>query len=198
MAEIFSTLCTHLRFHIKDGKKVVCPYADCSKYFRVRSSFATHISRKHKHKATAQLSAQLDNVGCMQTHEENLTPTPCDDKKEECGDRESFLHILALFFLKMQAKMLLPASTIQCIIDGFQHVHSSNILDFYEKLKCKLSRLNIPPTERESIIHELSKEDLLTVYSEGVLRSDKTRKTFYKQHFDYIEPTQMYLGTDAA
>lgn len=36
------------------------------------------------------------------------------------------------------------------------------------------------------------------MYSEGVLRSDKTRKTFYKQHFDYIEPTQMYLGTDAA
>lgn len=60
------------------------------------------------------------------------------------------------------------------------------------------SRLNIPPAERESIIHELSKEDLLTVYSEGVLRSDKTRKTFYEQHFDYIEPTQMYLGIDAA
>lgn len=63
------------------------------------------------------------------------------------------------FFLKIQAKMLLPARTLQCIIDGFQHVHSSNMLDFYEKLKCKLSRLNIPPTERESIIHELSNED---------------------------------------
>lgn len=55
--------------------------------------------------------------------------------------------------------MLLPARTLQCIIDGFQHVHMSNMLDFYEKFKCKLSRLNIPPTERESIIHELSNED---------------------------------------
>lgn len=81
VAENFSTLCTHLRFHIKDGKKVVCPYADCNRHFRVQSSFATNISRKHKHKVTAQLSAQSDNVGCMQTHEENLTPTPCDDKK---------------------------------------------------------------------------------------------------------------------
>lgn len=80
------------QIHIKDGKKVVRPYADCNKYFRVQSSFATHISRNYKHRATAQLSAQSDNVGCMQSHEENLTPTPCDDKKEECGDRVIFAY----------------------------------------------------------------------------------------------------------
>lgn len=94
--------------------------------------------------------------------------------------------------------MLLPASTIQCIIEGFQHVHSSSMSDFFEKLKVKLSELNIPQTEIEIIIHDLSKEDLLTIYNEGILRSDKKRKTFYKQYFDYVEPTQIYLGTDAA
>lgn len=33
---------------------------------------------------------------------------------------------------------------------------------------------------------------------EGILKSDKTRKTFYEQYCDYTEPTQMYLGADAA
>lgn len=43
VAENFSSLCTHLRIHIKDGKKVYCPYDNCCKYFRVRSSFSAHI-----------------------------------------------------------------------------------------------------------------------------------------------------------
>lgn len=48
------------------------------------------------------------------------------------------------------------------------------------------------------IIQNLSKEDVFTIYNKGILRSDKTRRTFYKQYFDYVEPTQIYLGSDAA
>ena len=44
----FLTLCEHLNWHIKDGKKMSCPYTNCSRYFRVRSSFASHLNRKHK------------------------------------------------------------------------------------------------------------------------------------------------------
>lgn len=44
----FSTLCEHLHWHIRDGKKVSCPYTNCSKYFWVRSSFSSHLSRKHR------------------------------------------------------------------------------------------------------------------------------------------------------
>lgn len=198
VAENFSSLCAHLRFHIKDGKKVTCPYDGCHKYFRVRSSFATHISRKHNKAAAAQVVDQHSNTGCStQPLDENLTSTSCDNVEDKC-DEESFLHNLALFFLKMQGKMLLPASTIQSIIEGFQHVHSSSMSDFYGKLKSKLSELNMSQTEIGRIIDELSKEDLFSLYREGILRSDKTRKTFYKQHFDYVEPTQIYLGTDGA
>lgn len=198
VAENFSALCTHLRFHIKDGKKVVCPYDDCHKHFRVRSSFATHLSRKHKPVITTQVSTLPENIDCTQPSEENLTPTPCDHLEECDNQQETFLHNLALFYLKMQAKMLLPASTIQCILDGFLHVHSTSMADVFDKLKGKLSELDIPQTEIEMIIQNLSKEDVFTIYNKGILRSDKTRRTFYKQYFDYVEPTQIYLGSDAA
>lgn len=199
MAEHFSSLCAHLRFHIKDGKKVTCPYDGCRKYFRVRSSFATHISRKHNKAAAAQVAGQHSNTGCStQPLDENLASTSCDYVEDKCGDEESFLHSLALFFLKIQGKILLPASTIQSITEGFQHVHSSSMSDFYGKLKNKLSELNMSQTEIERIVDELSKEDLFSLYSEEILRSDNTRKTFYKQHFYYVETTHMYLGTDGA
>lgn len=69
----FSTLCEHLHWHIKDGRKVSCPYTDCSKYFRVRSSFTSHLSRKHKKISSSPCSSQTStsatniSSACMNT-----------------------------------------------------------------------------------------------------------------------------------
>ncbi len=46
-------------------------------------------------------------------------------------DENEFMNSLALFYLQMQAKMLLPASVIQKLIEEFQEVHSSM---FYEEV----------------------------------------------------------------
>ena len=43
----FSSLCEPLKWHIRDGKKIECPFESCKKNFRVRSSFLSHMSRKH-------------------------------------------------------------------------------------------------------------------------------------------------------
>ena len=36
---VFWSFCAHLKWHIRDGKKVTCPYTGCAKYFQVRSTF---------------------------------------------------------------------------------------------------------------------------------------------------------------
>lgn len=66
----------------------------------------------------------------------------------------------------------------------------------FEKVEQKLTGLNIPKEEIQTIVKELDQDDLLTIHNEGALRSDRTRKTYFKETFDYVAPAQMYLGTD--
>lgn len=40
-------LVKHLKKHIDSGVSVICPYQNCGKLFKVKSSFSAHICRKH-------------------------------------------------------------------------------------------------------------------------------------------------------
>lgn len=83
---------------------------------------------------------------------------------------------------------------MQCIIDEFQEVHNIGMKRAYEKIEEKLTELDIPKDCIHKIIAELEKEDLLTIHNEGVLRSDKTRKTFFKENFNYVPPQPNLSG----
>lgn len=50
-------LLAHLRSHLSKNELVNCPFANCGKTFKVRSSFTLHISRIHKHATAGQESA---------------------------------------------------------------------------------------------------------------------------------------------
>lgn len=55
---------------------------------------------------------------------------------------DTCLKNLALFYLKLQAKLLLPATTVQCIAEEFQEVHSSGMKHVLSKVEEKLRGLN--------------------------------------------------------
>lgn len=74
VADNFALMCIHLRLHIRNGKKVICPFDGCSKYFRVRSSFATHISRKHRQSTVMQPHAPQDTD--FQVHDIEVQDEP--------------------------------------------------------------------------------------------------------------------------
>lgn len=46
---------SHLEVHIKEGQVVACPFKQCDKTFKVVSTFTSHLSRKHKESAEANL-----------------------------------------------------------------------------------------------------------------------------------------------
>lgn len=121
-----------------------------------------------------------------------------DTEQNAVPDQGEFLNNLALFYLKMQAKMLLPASTIQKIIEEFQEVHSCGMKHVLSKVNEKLTLQNLPESDISQILEDVSKEDLFKECHEGPMKSDQTRKTFFKKSFSYVEPTQLYLGADAA
>ena len=55
-------LLSHLCNHIKTGESVRCPYEYCNKFFNVKKTFRSHISRNHRTKPYAFSGA------CITTH----------------------------------------------------------------------------------------------------------------------------------
>ena len=109
---VFSNLCVHLKSHIRDCKKVTCSYIGCNKYFRVKSSFSSHLSRYHK---CTEKEPQCHNAPASQHEEQCSLPDmlfPQQGAEQDVvPDQRQFLTNMALFYLKLQAKMLLPATT---------------------------------------------------------------------------------------
>lgn len=65
-----------------------------------------------------------------------------DHASNELVDENDFMNNLALFYLQMQAKMLLPASVIQKQIGEFQEVHSYSTAHLLSKLDQELTKLS--------------------------------------------------------
>lgn len=129
-------------------------------------------------------------------HDESRMSFDIEDNDENDAE-DTFLTNLALFYLRMQAKMLLPATTIQSLIEEFQQVHDSNMDHIFSKLRDELTKLNMSVIDIDGIIAGLNKSNLLRLYNEEVIRSDETRKTYFKRNFNYVPPKKVYLGKNA-
>lgn len=90
--------------------------------------------------------------------------------------------------------MLLPATTIQSLIEEFQVVHDSNMEHIFSKLRDELTKLNISVIDIDNIIAGLNKSNPLRLYNKGVFRSDETWKTYFRRNLNYGAPKQVYLG----
>ena len=199
----------HLRSHIDTDTEVQCPFKNCIRVFSKKSSFSSHLSKKHRDWAVNLLSNSVhytDQATFRQDDVANATESVSDVESEGCIDDETcliqevdhsqYLHSLSLFYLKLQAKFLLPSSTIQSIIDEYQSIHDIGQSHLFGRLHRSLTSLNVCDVDIKYLIDELSKEDLLRVCNTSVLRSDQTRKTFFKSHYCFVEPVQVHLGQD--
>ena len=90
-------------------------------------------------------------------------------------DESVYLNSLALFYLKLQAKLLLPGSTIQNIIEEFQDVHDIGMSYLFGRLGDKIRSPDFGEEEIRGLNNDLSKNDLLSLCNKGPLRIDKTR-----------------------
>ena len=189
-------------------KVVALCQQNCSKDFRVRSSFASHLNWKHKTISSSpcsQTSTSATNITstCMNTSAdldightfETIFDNDNDNTNDEV-DTDDFMNNLTMYYLRMQAKMFLPASTIQALIEEIQEVHNTGLTHLLSRMHKELN-LNVPERDIKSLLDDLSKDNLLKMCSEGVFRTDQTRKTFFKSRFSYVEPVKTYLGIDA-
>ena len=195
---ILAQFLKHLKHH---------PFRNCNKTFSVKSSFTAHLCRNHRD-FSINLLSDLVCKDYMEHFEDDEPDSVHDcesqEEVENCDegnllinavDKDQYLHSLALFYLKLQAKTLLPASTIQDIIDEFQQIHSVGQSNLCSKLQERLLSLNVSEPVVEQIIKEVVTEDLLHACN-SVLKTDQTRRTFFKSHVNYVEPQELYLGED--
>ena len=117
--DTLTSLMKHLKSHVKEGLEIKCPFRGCDCSFSVASSFDSHISRKHNKKNVDDLDTEVLDV--IVTTEQLCQPSQsCSDVPDEqhesevplAVDETLFLQNLTLFYLKLQGKLLLPASEV--------------------------------------------------------------------------------------
>jgi len=100
-----------------------------------------------------------------------------------------------MFYLKLQAKFLLPATVIQSIVDEMQNLHTFGLLCGLKNLSDRLLELNVCESDINDLVRELQKRinSPFRACTSGELRTHRTRQTYFKKNFKFVEPKQIYL-----
>lgn len=211
-------LIKHLKEHIKDGGNIACPYKNCSSNYTKLGSFKAHISRMHRNETVGNIddaykhgnisseplpdrdisdeneSMEVEEV--MHLGSDNIQVSEDNDDNSEVDYSSILLEDIALFYLKLQAEHLIPASTIQKIHSEFQNLHEISRDQVVKKLTQQLAACNINDDKISEIIDDIVDNDHISNAHNGPLRTTKCRNTFYKKNLHYIDPVEIFLGHD--
>lgn len=196
-------LLSHLKEHLVEGRPVACPVTGCKSSFTLKSSFTAHMSRKHRDCSASTISEIYKEVTPQSSDDafhdasQNLAPNdaPNNDLPENLN--ETFLRNMCMFYLKLQGQLLLPASTIQIIVEEMQNLHEIGQEYTLSKLHTLLrEELSLTDDAIDKIEACLRDSDLFSKSHQGPLRSIYSRAQTFKSMFRYIEPTKVALGSD--
>ena len=144
---------------------------------------------------------------CSEQHHEMPQDFLCSDTDTdgveqdtfgESVDEDQFLRHLALFYLKLQSRCMIPSSTVQIIVDHLQEIHQMSHSHLLFKLREKLTALEVVAADLNAILEILQSENLFQTCNSQKLKTDQKRKTFFKNTFNYVAPVPLCLGTNEA
>ena len=199
------SLVSHLSGHISEGLTVTCPYGGCSKTFNVKSSFSSHICRYHKGWGVTQIApVHLCEVADQSFPGEGSSVVQAEvivddaEHSDNLGDQEKdgYTESLAQFFLGLQAKYLVPASTITEIANEMKTLNAIQQEYTMDVLARELEQYGVPTATfrclgngayEQSPIHKALNEN-------GPLTTHHRRLQYYKAHYNYVQPLEVSLG----
>jgi len=201
-----SKLRAHYKKHLEAGEEMVCPYENCKKKIINVTSFSTHISRYHKKESLSNADSVNDSPipSVSDNSDSGLVDNDLSRSAETKNDTEqwdenNYLRNLANFYLKLEAKCLVPASTIQFIVNEMNNINELGKEYLKDKLEQICSVAGLAEEIVKPVCNELFKSDPFTSAQKyGPLRTNHTRKEYYKQNFDYIEPESVKLGRNSS
>jgi hypothetical protein len=134
----------HLTSHLEDGSgtTILCPYDSCCRNFGLKLSFSSHLSRKYRtavpQDVAVAVAAEIDTADA-----DLQEPLDVDSTVLNVDEQNQFVSSIAWFYLKLQARFLLPVTTVQTINDEFQIVHGVGQRHIAASLKNKLALLDV-------------------------------------------------------
>ncbi|KAA0721578.1 hypothetical protein E1301_Tti023627 [Triplophysa tibetana] len=192
---------SHLRSHLSKRELVCCPFEKCDKKFSLRSSFTAHVSRKHRTSTFAQLRimdtlSEQPSSAFFDVTEDEVDEREFTDSLTKCNAKSLYMKNLCLFYMQLQAKYLVPSSTIQMIVEEFSGLnyisHQYTQKMFREILKSKTAHSQF---DIESVVQTLQGQDLHSACN-SLLSTEYQRRQYYQNFFSYVHPQIMYLGRD--
>lgn len=198
-------LIAHLKEHIAEGRVVTCPVTGCNHTFTVKSWFTSHMSRKHRQCHVDSINDLYRETVSQAFETEPLVTGPTEGSSEtDEGEvhltenfSDLFLRKISLFYLKLHGQFLLPASTIQNIVEEMQSIHELGQTYSLNKLSAFLKNdLELTDEDIGRICDVVKESDPFTISLEGPMRTIFSRTKAFKEMFRYTEPVNLYLGTD--
>lgn len=113
----------------------------------------------------------------------------CDS---EHSTKDLFIQNLALFYMKLQAKYLIPVSTVEMIIKDFEEVHTI-ALTHIKSTVCSLLKQHMSEEDCQHVLQEMDDSDLLNSCNTRMFSSSCKRETFFKKNFQYVAPKKYSL-----
>ena len=181
---------------------MVCPVTGCKRSFTLKSSFTAHMSRKHRDCSASNINDIYKEVtlqSCDIFHDASQNLAPDNTTLEELPHNlnETFMRNMCLFYLKLQGQLLLPASTIQIIVEEIQNLHELGQEYTLSNLHTLLrEEVSLTDDAIAKVVSCVKDTDLFTTCHQGPLRSIFSRAQAFKSMFQYIEPAKVALGSD--
>lgn len=167
--------------------------------FRVKSSFTSHISRKHTN--------YLENVICETSNEDTQSAASATTKDSSVPDAEDtvidgpncsdlYLRNVCMFYIKLQGQHLLPSPTIQNIVEEMQNIHELGQTYSLNRLNLLLKETSFADDDIAKICDTVKQSDLFSACHTGPMRTAHSRARCFKDMFEYGEPKKVLLGKD--
>ena len=209
----FSSFIKHIKHHLSSGtgNSVACPYKDCGKMFKLKSSFSAHLSRKHSNSSVHQIcdyhlvSPSFDETVSPQ----NVVSEAADDGDDLSGDdavefvdyqeyKQKYFHSMAQFYMLLQSKFHVPVTTINKIVEELCVTHELESQFLQSSLRTMLQRSEMQMEKVDEIIKCVLDNDIFREAhnsENGMLRSDHMRRKYYQDNFSFVAPVQILLGS---
>lgn len=174
----FDDLLTHMKSHFGDGNgnAVHCPYEGCTMSYTKKTSCLSHLARKHCSESVNTVTSNV--ISDSVSTEVQAIGSACDDDDDylNSNDREEFIRSMGLFCLKLQAKLLLPASSVQRIIEELGTVNAVGQKHIWAWLNLNLTQ-EVTEDKLDELKYAFFQNDLVQQCTSGALRSDESRKS---------------------
>lgn len=95
-------LIAHLKVHLSKHELVHCPFTNCNKAFKVKSSFTSHVSRTHKHETDA--NSRVTHSEPSVSSQIDLNETDLNETEIDQSENQSQVTDIRSFLMQLQAK----------------------------------------------------------------------------------------------